>query len=175
MVSLSFFRPSFDIVLPTLRFLHRCLCLPFVPASSPSRDGNVAVYVFDRNQPNLPTPFYSILVSTSVFLSRSTVFYSINSPDNSPLSHSVLPVLILPYWSFQLYESLRHPWYNPLWVIGLKAPKRSKYVSAIVVACLATVTFIHTRIFIRHCQSVWQYQADRHQYQASHILFRRVW
>ena len=36
----------------------------------------------------------------------STVFYSINSPDNSPFSHSVLPVSSLPYWSFQLYVSL---------------------------------------------------------------------
>ena len=26
-----------------------------------------------------------------------------------PLSHSVLPVLSLPYWSFQLYESLPQP------------------------------------------------------------------
>ena len=26
-----------------------------------------------------------------------------NSPDNSPLSHSLLPVLFLPYWSFQQY------------------------------------------------------------------------
>ena len=29
----------------------------------------------------------------------STVFHSINSPDNSPSSHSVLPVLSLPFWS----------------------------------------------------------------------------
>ena len=33
-------------------------------------------------------------------MALSTVFHSINSPDNSPLSHSVLPVLFLPYWSF---------------------------------------------------------------------------
>ena len=44
------------------------------------------------------------------FLALSTVFHSINSPDNSPLSHSVLPVLFLPYWSFQLYISL---WKSP--------------------------------------------------------------
>ena len=30
----------------------------------------------------------------------STVFCSINSSDNSPFSHSVLPVLSLPSWSF---------------------------------------------------------------------------
>ena len=69
-----------------------------VPAGSPSRGGDVAVYVFDINQPSLPTPFsYSVLVSISVFMSLSTVFHSINSPDNSPLSHSVLLVLFLPY------------------------------------------------------------------------------
>ena len=33
----------------------------------------------------------------SVFIALSTVFHYINSPDNSLLSHSVLPVLFLPY------------------------------------------------------------------------------
>ena len=72
----------------------------FVPMGSPSRGGDVEVYVFDMNQPSLPTPFYSVLVSVSVFMAISTVFHSINSPDNSLLSHSVHPVLFLPYWSF---------------------------------------------------------------------------
>ena len=63
-----------------------------VPASSSSRGGDVAVYVFDINQPSLPTPFHYVLVSISVFMALSTVFHSINAPDNSPLSHSVLPV-----------------------------------------------------------------------------------
>ena len=49
---------------------------------------------------------YSVLVSVSVFMALSTVFHSINSPDNFPLSHSVLLVLFLPYWSFRLYISL---------------------------------------------------------------------
>ena len=45
--------------------------------------------------------FFSVLLSIScVFMTLSTVFHSINSPDNSPLSHCVLPVLFLPYWSF---------------------------------------------------------------------------
>ena len=77
-----------------------------VPAGSPSRGGDVAVYVFDINQPNWPTPVYSVLVSVSVFMALSTVFHSINSPDNSPLSHSVLLVLFLPFWSFQLHIAL---------------------------------------------------------------------
>ena len=80
--------------------------LHFVPAGSPSRGGDVTVYVYDINQLSLPTPFYSVLVSISVFMALSTVFHSINSPDNSPLSHSVLPVSFLPHWSFQLCISL---------------------------------------------------------------------
>ena len=68
-----------------------------VPVSLLSRDGDVLVYVKDINQPSLPTPFYIVLVSISLFLTLSTVFHStnsINSPDNSPLSHTVLPVFI---------------------------------------------------------------------------------
>ena len=76
-----------------------------VPTGFPSRGGDVAVFIFDINQPSLRTPFHSALVSVSVFMSLSTVFHSMNSPDNSLLSHSVLPVLFLPYWSFQLYIS----------------------------------------------------------------------
>ena len=33
-----------------------------VPKGSPSRGGDVAVSVFDVNEPSLPTPFYSVLV-----------------------------------------------------------------------------------------------------------------
>ena len=83
---------------------------------SPSRGGDVAVYVFGINQPSLPTPFYSVLVS--VFMALSTVFHSLNSPGNSPLSHSVrlvlflsvLSTVFLPYRSFQLCISL---WKSP--------------------------------------------------------------
>ena len=53
--------------------------------------------------PSLPTPVYSVLVSVSVFMGLSTVFYSINSLDNSPLSHFVLPVLFLPYSTIYLF------------------------------------------------------------------------
>ena len=67
-------------------------------------------FMSDINQPSLITPFYSVLVSISVFLALSTVFYSITSPVNFPFSHSILSVLSLPYWSFQLYISL---WKSP--------------------------------------------------------------
>ena len=77
-----------------------------VPAGSPSDGGDVTVYVYDISQPSLPTPFYSVLVSISVFMALSPAFHSINFPYNSPFSYSVLPVLSLPYWCFQLYVSL---------------------------------------------------------------------
>ena len=77
-----------------------------VPADSPSRGGDVKVYVFNINQPSLLTPFYSVLVSVSVFMALSTAFLFIHFHENSPLSHSVLPVSFLPYWPFQLYISL---------------------------------------------------------------------
>ena len=70
-----------------------------------------------------PTELVHFFVS--VFMALSSVFHFITSPDNSPLSHSVLPVLFLPYWSCQLYvsyESLFQTWYNLLWLTGLKAP-----------------------------------------------------
>ena len=81
-----------------------------VPAGSPSRGGDVTVYVKNINQPSLPTLFfYSVLVSVSVFVALSVVFHSINSPNNSPFSHSVLPVFFCLTGSFNyisLYKSL---------------------------------------------------------------------
>ena len=85
-----------------------------VPVGSPSGGGDVAVYVFDINRvcPPLFIPFLCLFLSIK-FMALSTVFHSINSPDNSRFSHSVLPVLSLPYWPFQphisLYESLPQP------------------------------------------------------------------
>ena len=63
-----------------------------VAAGSSSRGWDVVVYVKDINQPSLSNPFYYVLVSVSVFTALSTVVNSISSPDNSPLSHPVLPV-----------------------------------------------------------------------------------
>ena len=67
-----------------------------IPAASPSRGGDVTVYVFQVNQPSLPSPFYSVLVFVFVLMALSAIFQSMNSPPNSPLSHSVLSVLFLP-------------------------------------------------------------------------------
>ena len=81
------------------------------PEGSPSRGGEVTVYVFDIIDRACPLFFFnSVLESVSVFMALSTVFHSIMSPDNSPLSHSVLPVLFLcligPFNSISPYESL---------------------------------------------------------------------
>ena len=85
--------------------------MSLVPAGSPSRGGDVAVYVSNISQPSLPTPFYSVLVTVSVFMALSTVFHSINSPDNSALSLSssglisallVLSTILSPYESLPL-------------------------------------------------------------------------
>ena len=64
-----------------------------VPASSPSRGGDVVVYIEDINEPSLPTLFYSVRVSISFFTALSTVFHSINSPENS--QPVVLALLVL--------------------------------------------------------------------------------
>ena len=69
-------------------------------------------FVTDINQPSLPTPPYSVLVPISVLMALSIVFHFINSPDNSPFSHPVLPVLSLligPFDYMSLYESLLQP------------------------------------------------------------------
>ena len=73
----------------------------FLPTGLPSRGGDVAVYVFDISQPSLPTPFYSVLVSIFLLTALSTAFFSINPPDNYPLSPSVLPLFFQLRWSFQ--------------------------------------------------------------------------
>ena len=66
-----------------------------VPMGSPSHGGDVTVYV--RHKPTkLAHTFCSILVSVCVYLALLTVFHSMNSPDNSSLSHSVLLALFLP-------------------------------------------------------------------------------
>ena len=104
-LSLSYSVTSYP-VMPCLDETSFCaLCLVVsaslgVPAGLPPRGGDVAVYVFDNRA--CPLLFILFLCLFLPFMALSTVFHSINSPDNSPLSHSVLPVLFLPYWSFQL-------------------------------------------------------------------------
>ena len=82
------------------------LTCEFILAGLPSRGRDVVVCIKDVILVSFPIPFYSFLVYRSVFMALSAVFRSFNSPDNSPLSHSVLPGMILIYWSFQLHISL---------------------------------------------------------------------
>ena len=97
---------------PVYFFIHLYVFIAYFVQSPRDHLHVVRMFRFmsDVNQPSLPTPFYSVLLSLSLFMASSTVFHSTNSPDNSPLSHSDLPVLFLPYWSFQLHISL---WKSP--------------------------------------------------------------
>ena len=54
------------IGLTAFRVKVKMLMFVQVPAGSPSRGGDVKVYVLDINQPSLPNPFYSVLVSFSL-------------------------------------------------------------------------------------------------------------
>ena len=83
-----------------------------VPAGSTCRGGDVTVYVLDQKTPELALSFYSVHVFVSVLMAFSILFYSINSPDNSLLSHSVLLILfclIGPLNYIYLSESLLQP------------------------------------------------------------------
>ena len=97
---------------PTIMFL--------VHTGSPSRVGDVAVYVFDIHQPGLPTPFHSVLVSVSVFMALSTVFHSVKILPTT-LCFLTLFIRTGPLNSISLYESLPQPCYNPSWLSGLIA------------------------------------------------------
>ena len=67
------------------------MTIVIVPAGSPSHGGDVKICVLGINQPSLPTPFPLFLYLFLSLMALSPVFHSINSPDNSPCSHSVLP------------------------------------------------------------------------------------
>ena len=82
-----------------------CTVVVKVPSGSPSRGGDVTVCVYDINQPSLPTPFHSALVSVSVFMALSTVFHSEILPTILNFLALFFPVLFLPYWSCQLCVS----------------------------------------------------------------------
>ena len=68
----------------------------------------VGMLWFDINQPSLPTPFYTVLVSVSVFKALSTLFYLINSLDHSLLSDcsSSLILGLLLFLTIPGYPSL---------------------------------------------------------------------
>ena len=83
-----------------------------VPTGSPSHGGDIALYLLDINKLSLPTPFYSVLVSVSVFIALSTVFRSIIPPTILrflTLSFRSYFCLTGPFNSISLYESLLQP------------------------------------------------------------------
>ena len=84
---------------PLLRFFLRPRGLTF------TWWGCCGLYLWQKST-ELP---HSFLFCSCVCFALSTVFHSINCLENSPLSHSALLVLLLPYWSFQLYNSLWKP------------------------------------------------------------------
>ena len=73
-----------------------------VPTGSPSRGGDVAVYVFD---------FVINLPSVFVFMALSTVFHSINSPNDSAFSLFFRSYfcLIGPFNYISFYDCLPQP------------------------------------------------------------------
>ena len=87
---------------------------------------HITVYVSPCQVPSLPTPFYSVLVSLSVFMALSTVLHSIILPTALRFLTLFFSSFFLPYWSFQLYIlcswKFIQPWYIPLWLTWLKAP-----------------------------------------------------
>ena len=114
LISLSLLKSLFSVKGPVRRW-RSCSFLKVIfsaesgPTGSPSRGGDVTVCGFDINQPILPTPFYSVLVTVSVLTALSNAFQSVNSPSNSSLSHSVLWVSFLLCWFFQPYIYLWTP------------------------------------------------------------------
>ena len=75
-----------------LSLVCRVLLTPFhYRPRGPSRGRDVAVYVFNINQPSLSNPFYSVLVSFPVLMALLLVFHSVTEgrpwmSDVSPLS-----------------------------------------------------------------------------------------
>ena len=97
-----------DVWLVTFKLLAQCL-----PTNSGSVAGSLEPWADNGSQSS--SVAYSVLVSISVFMVLSTVSPFMNSPDNSLLSHSVLPV-------FQPCISFPQPWYTPLWWTELQTP-----------------------------------------------------
>ena len=80
---------------------------------SPSRGGDIVVYIFDINKPSSTIlflffffSFVVVLVPVSVIMALSSAFHSINTSFHSRLSHSALPALFLCLMGFQLHISL---------------------------------------------------------------------
>ena len=80
--------------------------LQLVPTGSPSRGGDVTVYVPDINQPSLLTPFlFCSCVCLCLYVPFNCISFLIffrQLSAFSPCSSN----LVLPYWSFELWQFL---------------------------------------------------------------------
>ena len=105
----------------------KCPTLSYGPTRADLHVVGMLRFMSDMNQPSLPTPFHSVLVSISVFMALLTVFHSINSPDNSSFSDcssgliSAFFVVLTTYLFMKVSFSPDSPDVNPLWLTGLKA------------------------------------------------------
>ena len=105
-----------------------CVCftpvLPQVPAGSPSRGGDVMVYVWHK-----PSELVrSFLFCYCVYFCLYGTF--INSSDNSPFYDSVLLVLSLLYWPFQLYLFMKVSFSPAIIRSGWPGSKRQLTITA---------------------------------------------
>ena len=84
-------------------FSHQTFLAFISPLRAPLHMVGILRFMSDINQPSLPTPFYSVFVSISVYMALSTVFL-----DSSPFSDSVLlsALLALSTIYIYLFESL---------------------------------------------------------------------
>ena len=79
----------------------------------------------DINQLSLPTPFYSVLKSICLYGPFNCISFHKSSRQFSTFSlcSSGLISTLLTLSTIHLsVKKLPQPWYNPLWLIGLKAP-----------------------------------------------------
>ena len=100
---------------------YACFC---VPIGSPSRGRDVTVYVLNiLTDRACPLFVFCSCVCFCVYGPFKCISFNKFSQEISAFS-LCSSGLTLPYWSFQLislYKSLPQPWYNPLWLTGLKA------------------------------------------------------
>ena len=100
---LSFF--NWGVFLTFIYLFIIVIIYSLVPAGSPSRGWDVTIYVLHK-----PIQLaHSFLFCSCVYFCLCGPFNYISfhkSPRHPSISHSVLLVLILPYWSFLLHISL---------------------------------------------------------------------
>ena len=96
-----------------------------VSVSSLSRGGDVTVYVLDINQPSLPTLFFfCCCVCFCLYGSFNSISFHKFSRQLSAfwLCSSGLISAFMVLSTIYLFMTVSHiPWYNPLWLTGLKA------------------------------------------------------